>query len=136
MKKMKRKLKLKKQNPIFLLGSILVVFLLSISVGFSALSTSLSVNGTAAFTPVGMIRVMSIAQDTLISATETNKSITPQTEKDKRGCRMPDERENILSEIDRVNAMLFRNEQLFDIARQVFICHIVEFFVNIKINFY
>ena len=29
---------------------------------------------------------------------------------------MADERENILSEIDRVCAMLFKNEQLFDIA--------------------
>lgn len=66
-----------KIHPIYILGLFLVTSVLFISVGFSALSTSLSINGSASFTPVGLIRVMAIEQDTLVGATELNKSITP-----------------------------------------------------------
>ena len=66
-----------KFNKYGILAGVLIVALLTISVGFSALSTSLSINGSAAFTPVGMIRVMSISQDSLVSATGLSESITP-----------------------------------------------------------
>ena len=80
---MKKKLKLKrpinKMNPVLLLGTVLIVLLLSISVGFSALTTTLSVNGSAAFIPVGMIRVMQYKQNSLFQATETSKTFSPDT---------------------------------------------------------
>jgi len=60
-----------------MIGIFLVCSLFFITVGFSALSTSLSVNGSASFTPVGLIRVMSIKQDELINATGYNASIMP-----------------------------------------------------------
>ncbi len=79
MKSKKRKLKSTTKNPILILGFVLVAFLLSISVGFSALSTSLAINGNAEFAPIGMIRVMSITQDTLFEANERNRSFTSDT---------------------------------------------------------
>ena len=69
--------KVNNKRPLSLLLISLVVFLLFIAVGFSALSTTLSVNGNAAFDPVGMIRVMSISTGSLVDATEQSKSITP-----------------------------------------------------------
>lgn len=73
-----KRLRIRNNNKCFflLLGSPLIVVLLLISVGFAAMSTSLSINGSAAFEPVGMIRVMSISQGTLTNATEQSKSIT------------------------------------------------------------
>ena len=69
--------KTKKRYPMYILGTILVVSILFISVGFSALSTSLSIDGSTAFAPIGMIRVISISQDTLVSTTEVSKGIMP-----------------------------------------------------------
>ena len=65
------------KRPLNLLLLLLGIFLLFISVGFSALSTTLSVNGSVAFNPVGMIRVMSITTGNLVDVTEQSKSITP-----------------------------------------------------------
>lgn len=62
-------------HPMHLLGVLLVASILFISVGFSALSTILSVNGNASFIPIGMIRVMSMSQGSLVNATEVNSSI-------------------------------------------------------------
>ena len=76
----KQKCSSKKSNnkrPLNLLLLSLGAFLLFIAVGFSALTTTLSVNGSAAFAPVGMIRVMSISTGSLVDATEQSKSITP-----------------------------------------------------------
>ena len=70
----KRKLEL---NKYVILASVVMVALLTISVGFSALSTSLSINGNVSFAPVGMIRVMSISQDNFSNATGLSESITP-----------------------------------------------------------
>ena len=56
--------------------SIVVMF---ISVGFAALTSTLSINGSAKFVPVGMIRVMSIEQNTLTNATEVDSSYTKDT---------------------------------------------------------
>ena len=67
----------KKINKTYIIASLVIVALLSISVGFSALSTSLSINGTASFEPVGLIRVMSISQDSLTNVTGLSESITP-----------------------------------------------------------
>lgn len=50
----------KRIKPFFVICVILTCSLLFITVGFSALSTSLSIDGSASFTPVGLIRVMSI----------------------------------------------------------------------------
>ena len=73
-----KRLRIRNNNKRFflLLGAPLIVVLLLISVGFAAMSTSLTINGSAAFEPVGMIRVMSISQGTLTNATEQSKSIT------------------------------------------------------------
>lgn len=76
----KRRVSNKESNnkrPLNLLLLSLGTFLLFIAVGFSALSTTLSINGSAAFAPVGMIRVMSISTGSLVDATEQSKSITP-----------------------------------------------------------
>lgn len=58
---------------------ILCVSVLTISVGFSALSTSLSINGSAAFKPVGMIRVTAMDQIELDNATEESHNYTIDT---------------------------------------------------------
>ena len=79
MKKHRKLNKTKTFNPMLLVGFVLVFFLLSISVGFSALSTSLSINGHASFKPVGLIRIMSLKQNTLFNATETSKTFTQNT---------------------------------------------------------
>ena len=76
-KKEVSKMNTKRLYPISFLGITLVVFLLFISIGFGAMSTSLSINGSSAFTPVGLIRVMSIGNASLVGATEEVKSITP-----------------------------------------------------------
>ena len=68
-----------KISKLSLLVLLLVISLLSISVGFSALSTTLSINGTAAFTPVDMIRVVELNQDTLINSIENSRSYTYDT---------------------------------------------------------
>ena len=60
---------------IYMLGIALIISLLFVSVGFSALSTTLTINGSAAFAPVGLIRVMSLKQDNLVGATEKSKGI-------------------------------------------------------------
>ena len=52
--------KLKKHIPFFSAIFALICAVLFITVGFSALTSSLSINGSAAFTPVGLIRVKSI----------------------------------------------------------------------------
>ena len=80
---MKKRLKpLKKSNKVnflFLLGIPLMIMLLAISVGYSALSTALTINGMAHFRPVGMIRVLSLEQNSLLYTTEDNHSFTPDT---------------------------------------------------------
>ena len=76
-KKEDSKMNTKKLYPMTFLGITLVVFLLFISIGFSAMSTSLSINGNSAFAPVGLIRVISIGNAHLVGATEEVKSITP-----------------------------------------------------------
>ena len=75
MKKKRVKLKKPKINITSFIAMSFVAVLMMLSVGFSAMSTSLSINGKAAFMPVGMIRVMSISQDNLIDADENSKSI-------------------------------------------------------------
>lgn len=65
------------RRPILFLGTILIASMLFISVGFSALSTTLSIDGSTSFVPVGLIRVLSIQQDTLAGVTEVNRSIKP-----------------------------------------------------------
>ena len=75
----KRRVSNKESNdkrPLNLLLLSLGAFLLFIAVGFSALTTTLSINGSAAFAPVGLIRVMSIDTASLVDATEQSKSIT------------------------------------------------------------
>jgi len=67
----------KEMSSLFILGLPLIVVLLFISVGFAAMSTSLTINGSSAFAPVGMIRVMSITQSDLTDATEQSKGIMP-----------------------------------------------------------
>lgn len=75
--KRKRKVKEVKKFNILFLGSFALIFsLLFISVGFSAMSTSLSINGRTVFAPVGMIRVMSISRDNIVNATEISESIS------------------------------------------------------------
>lgn len=56
--------------------SIVVMF---ISVGFASLTSTLSINGSARFEPVGMIRVMSIVQNSLTDVTEIESSYTQDT---------------------------------------------------------
>lgn len=56
--------------------AILFICILFISVGFSSLSTALSVNGYASFKPVGMIRVTSIESNSLTDVDENSKSHT------------------------------------------------------------
>lgn len=68
-----------KKKHLILLFSFLCVSLLSISIGFSALSTSLSINGHAAFTPVAMIRVLSFELAQSSNTTESSYSHTPDT---------------------------------------------------------
>ena len=72
-------MKFKKRNttrqPIYILGIMLIVSLLFISVGFSAMSTTLSIDGSTSFAPVGLIRVLSLHQDTLVGTTEVSSSI-------------------------------------------------------------
>lgn len=62
------------------LSYILVIFLcvsiVSISIGFSAMSTTLTVNGSANFKPVDMIRVVSLEQDTLKDSEEISSKYT------------------------------------------------------------
>ena len=76
MKSFKKKRNLFNMNPFLLLGIPLIIGLLTISIGFSALSTTLTINGSASFIPVGMIRVTSINQDSLINTTENSKSFS------------------------------------------------------------
>lgn len=74
------KVKYKKKRKIFspfLLGIPLIISLLTISIGFSALSTTLTINGKVGFVPIGMIRVVSINQDSLIDSSENSKSFSP-----------------------------------------------------------
>ena len=63
--------------------SFLFVFLcisvLSITVGFSAMSTTLTVNGNVAFKPVDMIRVTNLEKDTLQNAEEISAKYTINT---------------------------------------------------------
>lgn len=64
---------MKRVNSLYpILVIALCISCISISIGFSAMSTSLSINGTAIVDPVGMIRVLSIEQDELYNATEYN----------------------------------------------------------------
>ena len=63
------------RQPIYILGIMLIVSLLFISVGFSAMSTTLSIDGGASFIPVGLIRVLSFQQDNLVGATEISRGI-------------------------------------------------------------
>ena len=73
----KKKLKLKKIRfgiSSFITVSFMMV-LLMISIGFSSLTTTLSIDGKTAFEPIGMIRIMSIEQDNLVDATENGKRI-------------------------------------------------------------
>lgn len=77
MKKFKQKKKIFGGDSLFLLGVFLIVGLLSISIGFSALSTTLTINGSAGFTPVGMIRITSITQNQLFNSSEVSKSFSP-----------------------------------------------------------
>ena len=66
---------MKKTNNFYLIIIIaLCISCLSISVGFSAMSTSLSINGGASFEPVGMIRVLSFEQNDIFNVVEHNSS--------------------------------------------------------------
>ena len=65
-----------KKYPMHVLALFFVVSILFISVGFSALSTTLSIDGSSSFIPVGLIRVLSMRQDNIVSVTEINKGIT------------------------------------------------------------
>ena len=71
-----RKKVIKKNNKYFMIGLLLVVSLLSISIGFSAMSTTLTINGTAYFEPVDMIRVLSIKENNSYNSLERSKSFT------------------------------------------------------------
>ena len=53
---------------------LLIISLLSISIGFSSMSTTLSVNGNAAFIPVDMIRFTALETNELKNAYEESKS--------------------------------------------------------------
>ena len=67
----------KSESRLFVPVILLLVFsLLSISVGFSSLSTTLTVNGTTAFAPVDMLRVTKIELDSINGATEDSSSHT------------------------------------------------------------
>ena len=71
---------MKKQNNfIFILIICLCISCLSISIGFSAMSTTLSVNGSAKFDPVRMISVISIEEADSINSIESNKNHTMDT---------------------------------------------------------
>ena len=72
---MKNRKRNTKKHPLYFVGAILLVSILSITVGFSALSTTLSIDGSTSFVPVGLIRVLSIQQDTLVGVTEVSRSI-------------------------------------------------------------
>ncbi len=61
-------------KSLYVLTIILCISLLSISVGFSAMSTTLSINGSASFKPVDMIRIISMEQNKLESTTEVSHS--------------------------------------------------------------
>ena len=74
-----KKVKTKVNNYILILSIIVMVTMLTISVGYSALSTSLTINGHAAFKPIGMIRIMSITDDTFNNASSTSSSYTKDT---------------------------------------------------------
>ena len=63
----------------YALTIILCISLLSISIGFSAMSTSLSINGGISFKPVDMIRIISIEQKELNNVTETSHTHTIDT---------------------------------------------------------
>ena len=60
----------------FIMLSLLVFSLLTISIGFSSLSTSLTVNGNLAFVPIDMIRVTSISADHLAASSEQSKGFS------------------------------------------------------------
>ena len=65
---------MKKLNIFLILFICLCFSLLSISIGFSAMSTSLSVNGSAIVDPIGMIRVVSIKQENISNAFEHSRT--------------------------------------------------------------
>lgn len=69
----------KPNNFIFILIICLCISCLSISIGFSAMSTTLSINGNAKFDPVRMISVISIEQSDMVDSVETNKNHTMDT---------------------------------------------------------
>ena len=66
-----------KISPTILVSIFLLCSLLFITIGFSALSTTFSLDGSVSFVPVGMIRVMSITPDNLNNATDISSSIMP-----------------------------------------------------------
>lgn len=66
-------------NLIFILIICLCASCLSIAIGFSAMTTSLSINGNAKFDPVGMINVVSFEQDSNINSVESTHSHTMDT---------------------------------------------------------
>ena len=64
------------KNLYLKLSFIMLFSILFITVGFSALSTTLTMDGSAKFVPVGMIRVMSINQNSLTDVTEIDRGYT------------------------------------------------------------
>lgn len=66
-------------NLIFILIICLCVSCLSISIGFSAMTTTLSINGNAKFDPVGMINIVSFEQDSNLNSVESTHSHTMDT---------------------------------------------------------
>ena len=58
---------------------VLMMSLLSISIGYASLSTTLTVNGSAAFAPVDMVRVTNIELDSYSNATPGTQTHTPHT---------------------------------------------------------
>ena len=62
------------KNKIGLLFGIMIVSLFSIGVGYSALSTSLSVNGSSTFTKIDMIRITKLDTSDLNKVVENDKS--------------------------------------------------------------
>ena len=60
-----------------ILISFLIVSMLTISIGFSAMSTTLTVNGVASFKPIDMIRVVGIDMVDEVSATDIKSGYKP-----------------------------------------------------------
>ena len=110
------------KKKISLLIIFLCISLMSITVGFSAMTTTLSINGSAKFKPVDMIRVTGIEQNKLqgseeISAKYTYNSINVLVDiNDNDGYAMYDVTISNLGEVDKelaeIEKEIFSNENM------------------------